>query len=252
MPINESGSDPFWVNDTIEVFRVCPEYGTQNTSETATIIGRNFRDSDILVCRFIPCASSAFGPRKCENLATSAISNNHKSIEASATYISETRVQCPLPEYVFPSNDSLIVLDGVCEHDELGNLAYVQSCEADTISDGSCEDDAGAGYRFVYDVLVSCVITRGVCIKEGFDFEENLGSEQRQHSYRPCAEQKSVFYIFSSDRYADVPYLTRKSRCSAPRMKWSAAHATTPQCRRECGTLATPLRCDDFKGLEHA
>lgn len=161
MPINESGSDPFWTNDTIEVFRVCPEYGRQNASGTATIIGRNFRESDILMCRFIPCTSSALGPRKCENLATTAISSNHKSIETPATYISETRVQCPVPEYVFPSNDSLTLLDGVCEHDEFGILAYVQSCEAQTISDGSCQDDAGAGYRFVYDILVSCGICSG-------------------------------------------------------------------------------------------
>ncbi|CAM9097538.1 unnamed protein product, partial [Hapterophycus canaliculatus] len=179
MPINESGSDPVWMNDTIEVFRVCPEYGRQNSNATVTIIGRNFRDSDILMCRFIPCTSSADGPRKCENLATSAILSNHKSVEASATYISETRVQCPIPEYVFPSNDSLILLDGVCEHDEFGILAYVQSCEADSISDGSCEDDAGAGYRFVYDILVSCTpdeLERGTC--------DNTPAPQRM--WNPC------------------------------------------------------------------
>ncbi len=155
MPINESGSDPFWMNDTIEVFRVCPEYGTQDASETATIIGRNFRDSDILVCRFMPCTSATGAPRKCNNLASSMISSEQKSIEVAATYISETRVECPIPAYSFPSNDSLVLRDGVCENDGTGNLAYVQSCETDAISNGSCEDDAGPGYRFVYDTLVS-------------------------------------------------------------------------------------------------
>lgn len=156
MPINASGSDPFWMNDTIEVFRVCPEYGTENANETATIIGRNFRASDILVCRFTPCTSSAGAPRKCENPASGMISSEQKSIEVAATYISETRVECPIPAYSFPSNDSLVLLNGVCENDETGVLAYVQSCETEAIIDGSCEDNPRAGYRFVYDILVSC------------------------------------------------------------------------------------------------
>lgn len=155
MPINESGSDPFWTNDTIEVFRVCPEYGTQSASETTTVIGRNFRDSDVLMCRFMPCTSSTAGPRKCENRPSSEISGDQRSIEVAATYISQTRVECPIPEYSFPSNDSFFLLDGVCETDDAGVVAYVQSCETSAVSDGSCEDDAGAGFRFVYDTLVS-------------------------------------------------------------------------------------------------
>lgn len=155
MPINGSGSDTFWVNDTIEVFRVCPEYGTQNANETATIIGRNFRDSEVLICRFTPCSGASDGPRTCENLVSSAIVSNKKSIEVAATYVSDTRVRCPIPDYSFPSNVSLLILGGVCEKDDTGVLAYVQSCETDAVSDGTCEDDAGAGYRFVYDTLVS-------------------------------------------------------------------------------------------------
>lgn len=154
MPINESGSDSFWMNDTIEVFRVCPEYGTQHASETATVVGRNFRDSDVLVCRFTSCIGTSAGPRKCETPVPTAVSSEEKSIETAATYISGTRVQCPMPEYSFPSNESLLLLSGVCEEDSTGVLAYVQNCEVDAISDGSCEDDAGAGYRFVYDTLV--------------------------------------------------------------------------------------------------
>lgn len=155
MPMNESGSEPFWINDTIEVFRVCPEYGSQNTSGVVTVVGRNFRDSDVLVCRFTSCTGTSAGPRTCGGLASSAIAGD-RSIEVAATYISTTRVGCPLPEYSFPTNGSLLLLDGVCEHDSTGNLAYVQSCEVDAIADGTCEDDAGTGNRFVYDTLVSC------------------------------------------------------------------------------------------------
>lgn len=154
MPINESGSDPFWVNDTIEVFRVCPEYGSQNTSETITVVGRNFRDSDVLACRFTPCTGTAAGPLKCRSLASGTTSSDHKSIEVAATYLSSTRVKCPMPKYGFPSNESLQLLDGVCEYDAAGTLAYVQSCEAESISAGSCEDDPATGQRFVYDTLV--------------------------------------------------------------------------------------------------
>lgn len=150
MPINESGSDPFWVNDTIEVFRVCPEYGAQDANEVATIIGRNFRDSDVLACRFTTCTSTSAGSRNCDDQAASA-----KSVRVAATYISSTRVQCPMPAYSFPSNASLLFNEGVCEYDDAGTLAYVQNCELDTVSDGSCEDDAGVGNRFVYGTLVS-------------------------------------------------------------------------------------------------
>lgn len=154
MPINESGSDSFWVNDTIEVFRVCPEYGPQNTSETMTVVGRNFRDSEVLACRFTPCSGTAVGPLMCENLASGATSNNRKSIEVAATYVSSTRVKCSMPKYEFPSNESLKLLDGICEYDAAGTLAYVQSCEAESVSAGFCEDDPTTGQRFVYDTLV--------------------------------------------------------------------------------------------------
>lgn len=155
VPINESGSDSFWVNDTIEVFRVCPEYGTEHSSENILVVGRNFRDSDVLVCRFTPCTGTAAGPLKCENVLSSGTMNGGKSIEVAATYTSSTRVQCPIPDYTFPSNNSLVLLDGVCEYDDSGAMAYIQDCETDAISDGSCEDDAGTGQRFVYDTLVS-------------------------------------------------------------------------------------------------
>lgn len=150
MPINESGSDAFWVNDTIEVFRVCPEYGPQSSSETITIIGRNFRDSDLLACRFTPCTGTAAGPLKCGSLGSGAISNNQKSIQVAGTYIGPTRVECPAPMYRFPSNESLKLLNDVCEYDAAGALAYVQSCDADEY----CEDEPGTGQRFVYDTLV--------------------------------------------------------------------------------------------------
>lgn len=154
MPINESGSDPYWVNDTVEVFRVCPEYGIDKTSEAVTVIGRNFRDSDVLACRFTPCRGTGAGPLKCQRLTSSVIKTDEKSIEVAATYVSSTRVQCPVPAFTFPSNESLVLLDDVCEYDASGALAYVQTCEAEAIAEGSCGDGPEIGIRFVYDTLV--------------------------------------------------------------------------------------------------
>lgn len=155
MPINASSSNPFWENDTVEVFRVCPEYGVEDTSKTVVVIGRNFRDSDVLGCRFTPCTGTAAGPLKCPNSMLGTTISEGKSILVVATYMSSTRVECSIPEYTFPSNESLVLLDDVCANDNDGILGYIQACEAEEISDGYCEDDAGTGKRFIHDALVS-------------------------------------------------------------------------------------------------
>lgn len=202
MPINESGSDSFWMNDTVEVFRVCPEYGQQQSSEAVTVIGRNFRDSDVLICRFTACTGTSAGPRKCETLVPT--SSEDSSIETAATYISGTRLQCPIPEYSFPSNESLLLQSGVCEKDNTGVLAYVQSCEIDAISDGSCQDDAGDGYRFVYDTLVRTCrqLRRGQSPEHVKCLQAMLRSSQNRIRIRSacektvdCASQWMAIYI---------------------------------------------------------
>lgn len=175
MPINESGSDSFWENDTVEVFRACPQYGAQDSNETVLIIGRNFRESNVLLCRYTPCMSSSVGPRKCDDPSSSG--TNGKSIHETAIYISSTRVECPLPEYSFPSNRSLLVLDGVCAYDEAGVLAYIQPCELDDIYDGSCTDGSGTGYRFVYEILVN-----------GLTYFSSCGTELRTSNMLPFSE----------------------------------------------------------------
>ena len=63
IPVNESSSAPFWINDTVEVFRTCPEYSDDvgfvgdpsDPNDGIVIIGRNFRDSPLLSCRWTPC-----------------------------------------------------------------------------------------------------------------------------------------------------------------------------------------------------
>ncbi|CAM9243358.1 unnamed protein product, partial [Choristocarpus tenellus] len=166
IPVNESGSTAFWLNDTVEVFRSCPSYGTETSGDTVTIIGRNFHESNVLYCRYTPCTSTDIGPRKCRNSNWEASSTKQKRIQETATYISSTRVECPAPTYSFPTNTTLLYLEGICEYDSSGRLAYVQECSESALSDGSCENDAATGYHFVYDTLVVCTedsIASGVC-----------------------------------------------------------------------------------------
>ncbi|CAM9092103.1 unnamed protein product, partial [Ectocarpus fasciculatus] len=69
MPINESSSSPYWKNDTIEAFRSCPTYGSSEGGITATIVGRNFKNTGLNYCRWRQCISADSGkrPRLCRN-----------------------------------------------------------------------------------------------------------------------------------------------------------------------------------------
>jgi hypothetical protein len=63
MPVNLSALQPNYtfpnyINDTVEVFRTCPEYLSQAGNargEEITVIGRNFFDTDLLQCKFTAC-----------------------------------------------------------------------------------------------------------------------------------------------------------------------------------------------------
>jgi hypothetical protein len=95
IPLNVSSSAKLWVNDTIEVFRTCPAYGPQEGGTLITVIGRNFRDTDMLTCRFAAkeCGSQQMmggGVRSRTCLLTS-------SNVVPANYISSTRVTCLTP-----------------------------------------------------------------------------------------------------------------------------------------------------------
>lgn len=152
IPVDENISDQFWTNDTVEVFRVCPAYGTESYNDDIIVIGRNFRESDVLMCRYSPCTGTTSAPRQCTRVSAPQPEGQNWTVEAA--FVSPTRVRCPAPEYMFPTNVSLIVLDGVCKYDGSGALAYIQACEADAVLSGSCGDDAGVGRQYVYDSLV--------------------------------------------------------------------------------------------------
>ncbi|CAN0054030.1 unnamed protein product, partial [Heterosigma akashiwo] len=100
-PVNLTASVDTWANDTIYIYTLTPPQ--------VTVIGRNFRESSLLTCRFRACTGSDVGPRKCLNYD---LSNNTDgaphfggiTVEAPANYVSPTRVTCPVPDYVFVRN----------------------------------------------------------------------------------------------------------------------------------------------------
>eukprot|EP00956_Cyclotella_meneghiniana_P015719 scaffold24383_cov39-Cyclotella_meneghiniana.AAC.3 len=64
LPFNTHSSNVVqWKNDTVEVFRSCPKFGLMNYNNVSsdgriTVIGRNFRNTTNLTCRFRLCQSS--------------------------------------------------------------------------------------------------------------------------------------------------------------------------------------------------
>jgi hypothetical protein len=93
MPVNLSSSTPMWVNDTVESFRACPTNGTDKGGTEVTIIGRNFRQSPLLVCRFRPYGSTF-------------------TVNMPAVFESKTRVRCLTPPYRFSERGGAADADG--------------------------------------------------------------------------------------------------------------------------------------------
>ncbi|KAK7253707.1 hypothetical protein SO694_00002342 [Aureococcus anophagefferens] len=75
MPVNVSAvspnyTAPNWRNETVELFRTCPEYVKESGGEEIIVVGRNFYDSSLLMCRFTACRFTVDGngrrdPRSC-------------------------------------------------------------------------------------------------------------------------------------------------------------------------------------------
>lgn len=78
IPVNVSRSDPYWRNNTIEPMRTCPENGTEAGGTLLTVIGRNFRDTPSLRCKFV---------------------HPEWSHETAAVFLASTRVACRTPRY---------------------------------------------------------------------------------------------------------------------------------------------------------
>ncbi len=90
LPSDPSQKSFVWMNDTIEVFRPCPSFilSTKEritaTQESVLLIGRNFRNSTHLTCRFRPIESMRMNQSK---FAT----------YSQGIFLSKTRIRCIIP-----------------------------------------------------------------------------------------------------------------------------------------------------------
>jgi len=180
-PINETASAQLWVNDTIEAFRACPQYGSGDGLNLVTFIGRNFRDTDANFCKFRAClsANNERSPHRCRNqiqasgLDLPRIGNvSYMTIIQPAKYLSKTRMECFIPAFLFDSafvpNVPLVLYN--CSHltngmySSSGNLSYVRSC--DTASTYECMNMPTVGLEFFTALVLPCTtvdVTSGVC-----------------------------------------------------------------------------------------
>ncbi len=100
MPVNVSAlqpnyTAPNYINDTVEVFRTCPEYVDQKGGQEITVIGRNFFDTDLLQCKFTACRSNSSVATHREEPQICAVPNQHTDSEGtpSATRCGDTMVR---------------------------------------------------------------------------------------------------------------------------------------------------------------
>jgi hypothetical protein len=83
LPIDVAKSVPLWDNETVDIFRVCPENSTYTGGMLITVIGRNFYNSRYLMCKFVP----TFPPDEKPHPPTPAM------------YLTTTRVYCRAPQH---------------------------------------------------------------------------------------------------------------------------------------------------------
>jgi hypothetical protein len=150
MPVDLSASTPVWVNDTIEAFRSCPQYGSGDGGDYIMIIGRNFRDTNRNYCRWRSCISSNSGetPRKCLNNINRVDGSplpivgevSDATFITPARYISSTRMECQVPEFVF-NTTVFYPLDG--KNKEINACQYI---DANGVSDPT---GTNGNYSFV-------------------------------------------------------------------------------------------------------
>ena len=165
IPINESSSTSYFVNDTIEVFRSCPTYGNASSGVELTVIGRNFRNTSRNYCRLRLCHSGNLGPNTCVNEGGELGGISNYTEVVPATFLSTTRVLCPVPPLIY--NFSWTVNwrstygSGACKvanntmnyvrTADTGGLEYITNlyvtCTSDEVDNGYCTNVPESGMK---------------------------------------------------------------------------------------------------------
>ena len=186
-----------WINDTVEVFRSCPNYIYSLESQTIVVVGRNFQNSSSLSCRFRNCIKSVYDenghneyrdiPGLCHshlNQPTEHLST--KSISTRGIFISSTRVACPVPESLSSNFNDRSFLDGVtCGIDTSGNYFYLQQCNNRDILLGICDT---RGFKRVYSLMLDCSsfeISSGLCNR----------SPSTTSKFNPCLTSQAIVEV---------------------------------------------------------
>lgn len=190
-PVNYTASSPSWVNETLDVFRTCPYYGSGNGTNTVVVIGRNFQNTSLNYCKWRACLSANLGinPWRCKNQINEGpgvplplISDVSSIAQITlAKFISSTRVECTVPEFLFEprsavveseSSDSFFAITGykclyVDESGSLmnatfGNISYARPCS----SSSTCVNQPFYGWEFFTSIRFKCSATDvslGIC-----------------------------------------------------------------------------------------
>ena len=209
--INESTSSPLWVNDTVEVFRTCPSYGSAayDVDNRIQIIGRNFRDSGQIYCRWRVCLSADEGkyPKRCRNRGKSSDDTDlpfagemEDGVKITlGKYISTTRVECDVPKYFFNEDEIAESLAGKCEFVDNdgflrdnaleGNLSYIRTC-ADLLN---CPNLPNEGQEYFQSLSFECStseILSGYCTH----------TPEFEHMFNPCYTQELLVEVANNAR----------------------------------------------------
>jgi hypothetical protein len=204
--VNESASSPLWVNDTIEVFRTCPSYGSAayEVDNRVQVVGRNFRDTGQIYCRWHVCLSADEGlyPKRCRNRGTSSDSTDlpYAGEMESGTkitlgkFISTTRVECDVPKYIFNKADIADSLAGKCEYvdndgflrDNVleGNLSYIRSC-ADLLDCPNLPNEGEEYFQTLSFPCSSSEISAGYCTH----------TPEYEYMFNPCYTQELLVEV---------------------------------------------------------
>ena len=233
LPFNGDSSDvATWTNDTVEVFRSCPSYGifskensAKSIDRTFTVIGRNFENSTTLTCRYRFCVGSSWmtdggvvltDPKHCQD-ETSSLS---ESVTKTGTYISKTRISCPMPAFDldddFPSLNSSDMPSSstqLCLRDDKGQMFLSVICSGTDLTSTRCafEDDVPSlGLRRrLYSLVLPCSedeILSGRC--------DNVPSASSK--LNPCLTRRVILDVsnsgkkYSGDRTV-IPYTSLSS-----------------------------------------
>ena len=164
IPINSSINSQIWKNDTIEVYRACPSYGSLIENDSITVIGRYFQNRTTLTCRFTFCNASnnnaTFILETCINGNSGFTTNDTvHAVKVKGQFISMTRVQCPFPKYQYHEGHKENEKEFKCRVDEKGVTYYLQTCRENELLFGACSnayDVREAGYKRFYSLSIPC------------------------------------------------------------------------------------------------